>query len=350
MPAAKRYPGRNEYGQAMIEFAILALLLILLIAGGIELALAAFSSQRVADGAKNGVEAWIAAMAGTGVYGTDGPDFSVTTGLGLGNHSAEAGFLRPACDVDPSVYDSGLPEDSVTLGGDKVYLFNPRPIDTTLCTGQDGTDVTRSRISVLVDQLPKLNQAMYSLYQKRCADAGGAEISCSDTAGVAQTYLRLPGKLDPIDDRVYLAILDADPASPNFQTLLASRPIFEIECASAASNLFGACDTQDSAADICFEPGSGDPLACDVRIRTRARFIFHAFLQYPFVFWSDPLPAEALAQLDTGPAGAPPGSVGSEVARGNVRRFQRTFLGCWETLTVPPTAGMLGSRTTRACN
>lgn len=377
----------RQRGQAMVEFAIIVLVLILLIAGGIELALAAFSGQRSSDAARAAVADWVYATGNAGVYmssatplecsedpvygiyGENCVDWQISNSphvepplpepqVGLGDHAQS--FDRPACDPnDAAVYDDGLPDDSVTNPDDPgtaVYLFNPRPIDLTDCIGQDGDDASRTRRAVLIEKLPALNRALYSSYQKHCGDADGNEVICGDPA-VVSTYLRLPGRLDPVTDTVGIGVLDNDPDSPGFQFPLdaAPRPAFEIECAPGGTTDYGACDTMDSDAGrdepVCWrEQDSMEPvpLACEVRVRVRYRYVFNAFLQFPFMYWQDPLPPEALEQLDRGPGGA--GTVGSEVARGNVRRLQRTFLGCWETVTIGPTAGMQGSRNLRACN
>ena len=359
----------------MVEYAIIALVLILLIAGGVELALAAFSGQRTSDAAEAGIDDWVYATGNAGVYlsGAD-PYFEcgedsvygvyddncvnweidnsphVSPAVGLGDHAQP--FARAACDAgDPTLYDDGLPADSVTADppGDAVYLFNPHPIDLTDCVGADGTDPTRTRRAVLIDRLPALNRALYSSYQNRCADAAGVEVTCGDPAAVSN-YLRLPGLLDPLTDTVGVGVLDSDPDSPGFQLPLdpLPRPTFEIDCAPGGTTDFDACDTSALPADVCWRVEDNAPLACEVRVRVRYRYIFNAFLQFPFMYWNDPLPQAALDQLDLGPGGA--GTTGSEVARGNIRRLQRTFLGCWETVTIGPTAGMQGKRTTRACN
>jgi Flp pilus assembly protein TadG len=80
----------------MVEFAVLALLVTLLIAGGIELALAAFASQRASNGAESGTGAWIAAVASAGFYdnNTNSANFSLPEDEGLGDHAS--GFSRPA--------------------------------------------------------------------------------------------------------------------------------------------------------------------------------------------------------------------------------------------------------------
>jgi len=363
----------RQSGQAMVEFAIIALVLILLIAGGIELALAAFSGQRSSDAAKAAVQDWVYATGNAGVYEADALPTECGSGatyvfdencvnwqidnspyaapeVGLGDHLQI--FDRPGCDPDDaSVYYDGLPLDSVTAvpPGDAVYLFNPRPIDLTNCIGQDGENPERTRRAVLIDRLPALNRALYSSYQKRCGDADGNEVTCGDPAAVS-TYLRLPGRLDPVTDTVGVGVLDSDPDSPGFQFPLdpVPRDTFEIECAPGGTTDFDACDTALLAEDVCWRSADNAPLACEVRVRVRYRYIFNAFLQFPFMYWSDPLPEEALEQLDRGPGGA--GTVGSEVARGNIRRLHRTFLGCWETVTIGPTAGMQGSRNLRACN
>ena len=350
----RRLPrARGQCGQAMVEFAIISLVLILLIAGGIELALAAFSGQRASDAAKAAIEDWVYATGNAGVYESGGVDWEIldsphVVDAGLGDH-AQA-FNRPSCDPgDPLLYDDGLPTDSVTQVGNAVYLFNPRPIDLTNCVGQDGSDPNRTRRAVLIERLPALNRALYSSYQKRCGDADGNEVTCSDDAAVT-TYLRLPGRLDPVTDTVGVGMLDSDPDSPGFQFPLDAVPreTFEIACAPGGTTEFDLCDTAALPEDVCWRSLDGAPLACEVRVRVRYRYVFNAFLQFPFMYWQDPLPPEALDQLDRGPGNA--GTVGSEVARGDIRRLQRTFLGCWETVTTGPTAGMQGSRNIRSCN
>jgi len=372
----------RQRGQAMVEYAIIALVLILLIAGGVELALAAFSGQRTSSATEAGIDDWVYATGNAGVYVlsvypenecgsgspyvyddncvnwaiTDSPHIDETLlgpppQAGLGDHSQA--FDRPACDPsDDTVYYDGLPADTVTdpVGTRTgVYLFNPRPIDLTDCVGPDGTNPEIRRRTALIERLPALNRALYASYQDRCADAGGNEVTCGDDDAVSN-YLRLPGRLDPLTDTVGVGVLDSDPGSPGFQLPLDAmpRPTFEIECAPGGTRDFGDCDSSGAEADVCWRLADGEPLACEVRVRVRYRYIFNAFLQFPFMYWQDPLPPEALDQLDLGPGGA--GTTGSEVARGNIRRLQRTFLGCWETVTTGPTGGMMGRRTTRACN
>ena len=357
---------RRAGGQAMVEYAILLLVLVMLIAGGIEIALAAFGSQRASSSAQAGVEQWVHAVGGAGVYAAD-PTVGATFGIyaspvvdppapaGLGDHDSLAAFTRPSCDsARGEPYDDGLPDDSVSrpTPGESIYLFNPKPIDITACTGQDASETTRTRQSMLIDTLPPLNRALYTLYQTRCADANGAEIDCTDTANVTQTYLRLPGRLDADNDVVRLGLLDSDPNSATFQMPTAEVSTFDMECAAAGTQAFQRCgdlvDATSTALDaFCFE--GGQAVACDVRIRVRYRYVFNSLLQFPFVWWNDPLPPEALAVLDNGPGGAQ-GVLGGEVGRGGVRLFQRTFQGCWETVTAAPSAGMQGNRTIRSCN
>jgi hypothetical protein len=359
MTAHCRGPGRAR-GQAMVEYAILLLLLVMLVAGGIEIALAAFGSQRASSSAQAGVEQWINAVGGAGKYYDGAARYEIENSpfesgagdIGLGDHGNVATFTRPSCDsARGEPYDDGLPDDSTSWEGVAFYLFNPKPIDITACTGQDAGDPTRTRQAMLIEALPPLNRALYTLYQTRCADAGGDEIDCSDTTNVTQTYLRLPGRLDPDTDTVRLGFLDSDPNSPTFQMPTngpTGTPTFEIECSAAGDQVFGDCDSVDDPADLCWS-SAGDPLACDIRLRVRYRYVFNSLLQFPFVWWNDPLPPEALAVLDTGPGGAQ-GVLGGEVGRGGVRLFQRTFQGCWETVTAAPSAGMQGNRTLRNCN
>lgn len=346
----------------MIEFAIVLLLLTLLTAGGIELVSAALAGWRLSEAGRSGAEHWLVAVGSAGIYdNAGGASFAITASpfdeggtdaVGLGDHLTGA-FTRPACGADEGDYDDGLPADSVTRGGSAIYLFNPLPIDATACTGSDATDPAgRSRLALLVAALPPLNRALYPLYQLRCLDGDGVETDCGGPAEASRLY-RLPGRHDPVDDTVSLAVLDGDPDSPTFQMPLADspRPTFELDCVApgrGAQDPWEPCDTAATPEDVCWSAADATPLACDLRLRVRYRHLFYSFLQFPFVYWQDPLPPEALAQLDLGPGGQG-GVLGAEVGLGNVRLFQRTFLACYETVTVAPTAGMSGRRSLRAC-
>lgn len=267
-----RPPRRPPRGQALIEFAIIAMLLILLVAGGVELFNAAVGGQRVRAAAEAAAEQWRAVVgahgrAVLGLPAASGADIGLPYGLaaaassgaaehGLGDHDFLA-FGAPGCEevvdgfcVAPA---HGLPEpadrpDTPELEGD-VYLFNPVPIDVTACV-PEGRRVPAHEACVrrifegcaaasspgaqgcLDDHpgLPPLNRALFGLYQLHCIDENGSfnpddarrPIACPEKAGAATEHvrwvLRLPGKhfLKPADvaeaEEVALAAgLEANP-------------------------------------------------------------------------------------------------------------------------------------------
>lgn len=354
-------------GQALVEYAILLTVLVLVTAGGVELATAAFNFYQARSAAEGGVEDWTYAVQSTGTYDLSygGPDLQIVTSphgvaIGLGDHEDATAFGRPSCDADPSAYDDGLPVDSITKGGDAVYLYNPRPVETTNCVGQDGSDPLKPRQTALVERLPTLNRVLLPLYDRRCANATGVEISCTDTANVVATYLRLPGKLDPASDTVLLAYLNYDVPStdPNYQELQSMPRTLELRCRrtqtlidgvlDAARNTWEICDSASAPSDICWNSNTTPAVvsfACDVQVIVRYRHIFYSFLQFPFIYWQNALPQSALDALDLGPSGVG-GVMGAEVGLGNVRLFNRTVKWCFQSVTTPPTPGMQGWRKT----
>lgn len=104
----------------------------------------------------------------------------------IGNH-ASSNFSQPRCEANEYIY--GFPDNDgdgiedrfiiETQSGSEIYLFNPLPINVASCQGSDDTRGGRSRISILVGGysdptdptkyepgLPKLNQAMYGMYNQ----------------------------------------------------------------------------------------------------------------------------------------------------------------------------------------
>lgn len=365
----KLFGRARQRGQAMVEFAIIALLLILLIAGGVELGIAAFNSNRTAEGAKAATNEWMQHISreisrenveciqisidpdNPVPYKDDcnPPDedyfksFKLTSGRGLGDHYDLSAFARPACNTDGS-YNDGLPNDT-----DFFFLYNPLPIDITDCSGNDSLETSRSRVSVLLTGhsaafendpeyypgLPKIHQAIYSQYETVCLSPDGY-ISCSsdeylDNIGLPgySKLLKLPGWLDLEDDYAMSMlpriseqdvggqtkfVLDPD-VSPN------PKPTFAIQCRAINvpqnSNSFEDCDSPVVPKDICWQVNNTPtPLACDVRIEMRYRYTFETFIGMTMAEKGSspmtPVDTDALEYFDA----IEPGRVGSDLQRG----------------------------------
>jgi len=402
----KLFGRARQRGQAMVEFAIIALLLILLIAGGVELGIAAFNSNRTAEGTKAAANQWMQHLGSGAVYqalgssGVYGFVLTSASGRGLGDHYDLSAFARPSCNTDDS-YNDGLPADG------QVYLYNPLPIDITDCDGNDSLETSRSRVSVLLTGhsaafendpeyypgLPKIHQAIYSQYETVCLSPDGY-ISCSsdeylDNIGLPgySKLLKLPGWLDLEDDYAMSMlprireqdvggqtkfVLDPD-VSPN------PKPTFAIQCRAIRaindpqnSNSFEGCDSPVVPNDICWH-ANNTPLACDVRIEMRYRYTFETFIGMTMAEKGSspmtPVDTDALEYFDA----IEPGRVGSDLQRGTYvckepfgvckedeleltgappKPF-RDFLGCYETSayqTVVAGEKYLTSFNTISCN
>lgn len=256
----------------MIELAIAFMLLLLLVAGGVELGAAALHSQRLQAAAQAGVDQWSGVVGALGrvavqASGASGP-LNVAYGLaekvadpasaasagtyGLADHDPLV-FDPPSCvlaELSPQgkllciQLDNGLPSladdpDTPILEG-HVHLFNPMPLDVTACVPSDAhLPVYEGCVDRLFDgcpagdpacqgkRLPPLNRALYALYELHCLDdaatgPGPRQVACRNAQhvdlaqrGAARRYLlRLPGKyLRHADDAAGVAALaDADPA------------------------------------------------------------------------------------------------------------------------------------------
>lgn len=381
--------GRPARGQALIEFAIVLLVLMALIVGGIELGTAALNSRALRDGVQVAGDEWSQAVQRYAVSYQAGSapvlsvrlaasDAAPTPGLcGLGNHEP-GGFDFPSCDnlacenpdtglpdfqsgVDPEACNpanSASANAPYRLDAD-LHLFNPLPLDVSAClsgAALDGLCVNR-----LFDALPALHRALRSVYQLRCVDTltGLNEVACGP--GVVW-LMRLPGRLDPVDKVVRLAQAEAvgDVVSRSGEPLDA----FQLQCQPAGRNGFAGCDRQDPEAcacdsrddpqNICWAPVTGQALACEARVIVRYR---HAFLSaFPTGrFAGQAVSGALLAELDLGIGGL--GGLGSEVfAQGgasNPSYFKvpwRTFQGCVETLTLASAAASSVDTRRVACN
>ncbi len=387
-------------GQALIEFAIILILVVLVVAGGAELAITAYGSSKVSDAAKAGATEWgqfISHAKDPNATLVPSPLNAATQNdVGLGNH-AIANFTSPRCvalNGDSADYDDGIPDDppgryvvdkenhdnhtnaptppSIPTGK-LIYLFNPLPIDHESCFGTDPNREGRSRISILINGygfmydnsgaanplyvpgLPKVNQAMYSMYQQVCLN--GDSLEKCDVA--TERLLFPPGKpclsADPNEENCptdadnlgetgyyfFGASNSAAKGSGEYIPSLAPmfRPTFQIECPGGT---FEDPDNMAGCSPVISTCASGDPSPCQLRVHVRYRSIFESFI----TFGMAELPTAELDNLPyfynpskVGVAGANSvrGIAGSEIGplgkSGNptVKPF-KDFRGCYESV------------------
>lgn len=331
----------------MVEFAIVLLVFSLLVAGGLELAMAAYNGHATGQAAKAGAVEWSESLAKAN-YDAGSGDFTLANGLG--DHADPGLFRRPAC-TSATDYDDGLPdgavdanEISITQGGDKIYLYNPLPIDISNCAGKDdnGTptdtsDDTRSRVSVLVagrgkrgdanylPGLPRLNRSIYAMYEKTCLQTGVA-VSCSSAHDVV--LLKLPGWLAN-DDTMNLVAYD--------NGSLEYLPAFALQCQAHGVPGWGDCDSEASPADVCWKNTTAVALACGVQVQYRYRHVFESLVLMGMEGAPDTVPmAEQPYFNSTAPVA---GVLGSELREtsdpatsgiGATLKARKDFLGCYE--------------------
>lgn len=403
-------------GQALIEFAIILILLILVVAGGAELAITAYGSSKVSDAAKAGTTEWGQMISHA--KNALAPNVTPQTDVGLGDH-ALANFASPSCvalNGDSGDYDDGMPDDRYLLDKKNrdnyqilvnaasvtksIYLFNPMPINNISCNDTD-TDPNRggrSRISILINGyglmyddngtpnnlsddtpnplyvpgLPKVNQAMYSMYQQVCLS--GDNLNRCENA--TEILLFPPGKLClsadpndehcPDDDDGYVPAnigetgyyffgannVAPEPASGPGQYIpsLAPkfRPTFQIECLgddaydNSASNMVN-CDTQTAPAAVCWQAGvpSTSSLACPLKVHVRYRSIFESFITFGMAelptdnldllpFFYNPSKVGNGSNNVKGIAGSEIGPIGGS-GNPTVKPF-KDFRGCYESV------------------
>ena len=377
---------RDLRGQALIEFAIVLLVLMALIVGGIELGTAALASRGLRDGVQTAGDGWAQAIqrfaqteaassplrpvlheicaasaavtAGSapgsaacdeaGAYPPSGTA-TVPGYCGLGSHEAD-GFSMPNCiDADCATPDPGLPDHkagdadyparcdpllsdpsqaSHRLDADH-YLFNPKPLDVTACA--PGGVLQARCVDRLFSALPPLHNAVRNLYQTRCTDAALNEVVCD--AAAARWLLRLPGRLDPGTEDVRLAQV----AEGGANGLVSAGPplaTFQLQCVAAGEGFAACtdaedcpCDRRSAPADRCWSQATSRPypLACDIRVVMRYRHSF--FSAFPTGRFDERAVVDPtlLDHLDLGIGGA--GGLGAEVvsqgaATGNPSYFK----------------------------
>lgn len=387
---------KHQRGQAMIEFAIIGLLLILLIAGGVELGIAAFNSNRTSEGAKAGAAAWVNGIGSGNVYtacmliSSSDPYYAddcenISAGsvyntygfalerlipedanirIGMGNHADISAFRRPSCNLDGS-YDDGLPEEN------QVYLYNPLPVDITECLGNDALELsvgkTRSRVTVLFtghsrevhetmpsdpmrfSGLPVIHQSIYSQYETVCTSPD-TYLPCTryNPGDGHRKLMKLPGHLDPSDETAMSALpkivqignafvldpeIEPNP-KPTFNLLCRARTIPE------SSTAFGACDTNVDPQDICWSAETGLPLLCDAMVETRYRHTFESFVGMTMAEDTPTAMAPVVEDAAIFMQDQTPGTLGSDLQLGNAPKPFRDFYGCYQTnatLLVPGT-------------
>jgi len=231
--------------------------------------------------------------------------------IAIGDHASN--LAPPNC--NDGIYDYGFPKGDVDVDGDgdfdgryiaatgeghKVYLFNPLPIDFKSCEGSDASRGGRSRLSILVGGysdltdpsknepgLPKLNQAMYGMYNQS-----------------RDNNLNPPGNLCTHDDCPNQSLIDgaigptgyyrwnkgSDGSGPGDlfkytinnvedELLNGFRPTMQLDC-SATPNFRG--EIKDGSGNIISSGNIHDPLCQNayskVRLHTRYRKVFEGFL------------------------------------------------------------------------
>lgn len=468
----------QQRGQAIIEYAIILILLVTLVLGGAELGIAAYSSSKVSEAAKAGaaeytelnvpqneqtaeltaelkadlldlesqrrtlelqksgleaeldilerhlallqsqgtpsseIEAKIAdKQAEIGIPATDDPP-APSTGIyalidakqaeidakqiaintpppllwKLGNHDPASninGINMPAC-LPGNEYTDGLPDryvdpakypnyadgtDGDTTDNDKVFLFNPLPIDIASCEGQfDTLRGNRSRLSILINGyvdpdapestyypgLPKLNQALYSQYTKACI-ADGVYFDCGQP-GAPAPVLKPPGKLCLSDIGEGCPTIINDPFAPiagyyffgssidDSMTIAEAsetfRPTFQITCGDGSSyqsnQIMVNCPDPDDISQPYVQPEK-------IAVHARYRAIFESSLTFGLY----KLPDNSLLPYFYNPGGvnadggriiaAVGGEIGTAskedgVLRNTVKKF-RDFRGCYSVNT-----------------
>jgi hypothetical protein len=363
------------------------------VAGGAELAITAYGSSKVSEAAKAGATEWGQMISHATLL--------TQSGVGLGDHNV-ANFASPNCvalNGDSGDYDDGIPivpsgrylvdkrnRDNYVAtpfypNGRLIYLFNPLPIDHESCFGTDPNREGLSRISILVNGyglmylnnntatpnplyvpgLPKLNQAMYSMYQQVCLSTGNELARCENAD---ERLLFPPGKLclgtgvdeencpDDGDTNVtnlgdtgyyfFGASNDAPKGSKQFIPSLAPefRPTFQIVCPGSSyedSDNMAGCTP--AVLLTCF---SDNALPCQLSVHVRYRSIFESFITFGLA----ELPNAELGNLPyfynpskVGVAGSNSvkGIAGSEIGplgtSGNptVKPF-KDFRGCYESV------------------
>lgn len=205
---------------------------------------------------------------------------------------------------DNGAFELNQTEDRV------IYLFHPLPINITNCTGDQINTLVNGKGSFVdadgdgddddgdfVPGLPKLNQAMYSLYTRVCVNANNEYVSCNGQ-NVASTLLKPPGKIcfangganadtcatqpdqvtgfyrwakgsDSNEKFVYAVNNVNDELSQGF------RPTFQLDC-SAQPNVKGEVDGDFGV--VSDTNCQSNP--SKVRIHTRYRSVFEGFLTF----------------------------------------------------------------------
>jgi hypothetical protein len=266
----------------------------------------------------------------------------------IGDHDPTR-FAKPSC--SSSGPDDGLPADN------KIYLYNPLPIDITNCVGAGD-------ISQLIGILPKINRAMYSSYTKVWVSdvAGQITIVANNSAG-ANLWLKPPGKmcgasggeevcpgvgdLSGATGFYYFGVAD-DAAGFVFNPSVSPdfRPAFQLACdgedwRSADYDVNGACSL------------GANPYTLQVHVRYRS--VYESFLTF-----GQP---ELTSMIDTqyfydptkvGTGGKLLGVAGSELGYVGVNGFptvkqHKDFRGCY-TVDMALKANFSNRALVSACN
>jgi len=370
-----RATGRDQTqsGQALIEFAIVMFVIVLLAAGGVELALGSYHGVTLRDAVKEGVVAYTEVRCSTrdraGVaaeyrlqadgscqaveafllapeqIGDAASEYRLATddttliAFQAADHSLAASFAAPSCDdAICSAPTNGLPAAAGDPQTGYFYYFNPKPIDATQCVPPGGAvpkyrDCVNRIFSGFCERrpgggsgsqpcsspdiyhpgLPPLNQSLYGLYQLRCYDGASNEVECGD-ATVARWLLRLPGRFDPLTDTVSVA-----------RTCI-HRPEAGLNCEAADGRIDAVRDASESAHYLRALGEDGEDVdgvrpvfwTDGTSVRVIYRHFFYSFLGSRFYNdgESGRLAEDVYEKLDLGvidAAGVQGGGLGAEV-------------------------------------
>lgn len=367
-------PVAGQCGQALIEFAIVLFVALVVIAGGIELGAASLNSYVLRQATDAGAQSWVGRYCARGgnyylarsdgrcvsdvamqlcaLPGDADPYYLVSENPDCGNpvtghvfdtsvvnDPATAGAVRPSC--TPPVAggectepDDGLPDFDPQ--NPTWYPYTHRAIDISGCVSATGSINYSNCVNRIFEGfgaypgLPAANRALYSLYQLRCYDGSDGEVACITAAagGSAVTWLlRLPGRFDPATDDLTLANVCFDDGC--------SVPVADTHQLDAITPTWPVFALEDAGA---------------VRFRIRYRHQFYAIMGGGF--YNDgssvPLDAAVVAELDLGIQNR--GGLGAEVTTaGDAPSYFRvpwkTFAACGEVSN----AGLSGRERAIAC-
>lgn len=374
----------RQGGQALIEFAIVMFVIVLLVAGGVEMAIGSANGFKVQSAPRAAIESasgfecspggsnfylrfpdWVCRSEPDNLLDKTTPcddpsEYRLASTMSClsatlmaprpaGTARDNSAFDFPQCDSllceNPS---NGLPADAVSTTDRVFYLFNPLPIDVTNCVPAGASapkyrgcvsrifdGVQKNPPETDVPGLPPLNRELYSLYELHCYDDSSPRREVACNADARQWLLRLPGKYDPESREMTVASVCVD------------RPAVGLSCPDAVSQPREAFESQHFLQSVpddlslagmpgvryaidYFQDGSTPPV-----LAVRYRHLFYSWLGSRFNNDGEDgqLAADVLQELDLGlinADGVPVGGFGSEVT---VQSGPAYFKVPWRTLS-----------------